>query len=192
MKHSKYYKLTFIFVLTMINYSIAQNCKCDSVIENRNSNWNKWVDNSDTIKILKIVKIGIIKTEKEKEKLLTRLTKDTAWVAFPVSGKTVTVKLGRFDTLQGKQFSLPDKIEKYDSTKGKPFLLPGETIPMRTVSFASKKQSLDQLYEDVALGDEYYEVYFINGKTEFMSPTICAKRYCTIIDNIFFNLFIKK
>ena len=176
----------------MINYSIAQNCTCDSVIENRKSTWNKWVDNSDTIKILKIVKIGVIKTEKEKQKLLTRLTKDTAWVAFPVSGKTVTVQLGRFDTLQGKQFRLPDKIEKYDSTKGKPFLLPGETFPTRTISFASKKQKLDQLNKFVALGDEYYEVYFSNGKTVFMSPTICAKSYCTIVDNIIFNLFIKK
>ena len=192
MKHSKYYKLTFIFVLTMINYSIAQNCKCDSVIENRNSNWNKWVDNSEMIKILKIVKVGIITTEKEKQKLLTRLTNDTAWVAFPVSGKTVTVQLGRFDTLQGKQYRLPEKIEKYDSAIGKPFLLPGETTPMRTVSFASKKQTLDQLNKFVVLGDEYYEVYFSNGKTVFMSPTICAKSYCTIVDNIFFNLFIKK
>jgi len=189
MKHSKYFRLTFIFVLTIINYSFAQNCNCDSVIENRKKNWSKWVDNSDTIKIIKIIKTGIIKTEKEKQKILNRLTMDTSWTAFPVSGKTVTVQFGRFDTLAGRKFRLP---EKYDSTKGKPFLLPGETIPMRTVSFSSKKETLDKLNKFVAVGDEYYEVYFSNGKTVFISPTICAKNYCTIVDNIIFNLFIKE
>lgn len=192
MKHFKYYKLVFIFVLAMINHTIAQNCNCDSVVENRKSNWNKWVDNSDTIEILKIVKLGVIKTEKEKQKILNQLTHDTAWLAFPVSGKTVTLQLGRFDTLQGKQFRLADKIKNHDSAKGKPFLLPSDTIPMRTVSFASKSRTLEQLNKFVALGDEYYQVYFRNGKSVFISPTVCVRSYCTIVDNIIFNFFIEK
>jgi len=191
MKHSKYFSLTLTFFLAMLTTTIAQTCDCDSLIKSRKVNWTRWVENSDSIKILKVVKIGIIKSEKERHKVLKQLTSDTAWSTFPVSGKTVMVQLGRLDTLFGRQFSLPINLKKFDTTSGKPVPFPGETIPMRKVGFASKKASLEHLNKYIALQDEHFEFYFSMGNTIFMTPVICSKTYCTTVDNIFFNLFIK-
>jgi hypothetical protein len=63
---------------------------------------------------------------------------------------------------------------------------------MGTGAFASKKRTLNLLNKLVTLGDVYYEVYFSYGNSVFMSPTICTKNHCTIVDNIISNLFINK
>ena len=186
----KYLFLTFLFALAFSKNSLTQTCNCDSLAESRKSNWPKWVKNSDTIKVVQVVKIGLIKTEKRKQQLLKSVTDDTSWVSFPASGKTVTVRLGRLDTLAGRMFRLPDT--NIDSSRAQLNMLPGESGPMRTVSFATKNNQFRFLNENIAVGDEYYEIYFLVGKTLFMSPSICSKKFCTIMDNIIYNLFITK
>jgi hypothetical protein len=154
------------------------------------SNWPKWVRNSDTIKIIRVVKIGLIETEMRRQQILKSMTNDTSWVSFPVSGKTVTVRLGRLDTLAGRTFKLPDT--NVDSTKGQPIVLPGESGPMATVSFATKNSEYRFFNENITVSDEYYEIYFLVGNTSLMSPGICSKKLCTIMDNIIYNLFIRR
>jgi hypothetical protein len=191
MKHSFPIKLTVFCIIFSITNTFAQNCNCDSLLFNRRLNWPKWVTNSDSIRIVDIIGKGPIKTKRKKEQILKLLVSDTAWVAILEFGGNVPVKLARLDTLAGRQIRVLDN-SPFDSTKGKPFILPGDPGRMKTICFASQAEMIKYFNENIALTDEYFEVYFSVAGQIIMSPSICQKYYCTVMDNIMFNLFLKK
>ncbi len=170
----------------------GQTCNCDSLVQARRSDWPNWVRNSDTIRIIQVVNKGPVKTASNKQKILELLVADSAWIAFPESGKRATVQFGRFDSLAGRQFRLPVRPEDIDSTRGKPFVLPGDPGPMRNVSFASKSSQYEFFNERITTESEYFEVYFKIGEKIVMSPGVCLKYKCVFMDNIIFDLIITK
>jgi hypothetical protein len=190
MQLSKKINLILFSFFTSIAFTFGQNCKCDSAVNLRLKTWTTIVRNSDSIKIVKILRKGKIKTNKQKAHIIGQLTSDSAIVAFPTSSKRVYLKIGRYDTLSGRKFRLPDYDYEFDSTRGKPFLIPGDTVPMQVVTFGKKELLAKELYKTVMLNNYFYEIVFlINGK-EYVLPTICFEKYGTLLDNIFMKIRI--
>ena len=166
----------------------GQTCNCDSLLEIRRSSWSKFVKNSDTIQIVAIRKVGLIKSENFRKKVILRLTSDTAWLAFLEMGKTVTVRLGRLDTLAGR--SIEENIYPTDVANGYDslFVMPGKRYPTKLYGFPTKKALYQSYISRIAKYDEYYEVDFRVGNTYLTSPLVCSKLNCNLSDNIFLQL----
>lgn len=173
MKLSLYLGLILFFTIFLINKTSGQTCHCDSLLEYSRSNWTRWVANSDSIEIVQVKKIGLIKTEKNKQKLLRLFNSDTSWVSYPTSGKKVIVRFGRLDTLSG------NFIKTLDSFGGEARAYVG-----------TKEDRANSFNANIKIGDEYYEVFFRIGNKIIMSPSFCSKESCMIIDNIISTLFI--
>ena len=174
------------FLLFLSHKTTAQRCSCDSLCycetlaQEWKLNWNKWVQNSDTVKLISINYVGVVETESNKKKYIELLTADTAWFAHPAYGKSVYVEFLKYDSAQGKD------IQHYNSDRKL----------IRSYSTYQKKElAIISLNKSIKLTDRYYEVYFqINGRV-IMSPTICkTNQYiCTgFLDNIISHLSVNR
>ena len=179
--------ILILFILFLNIWATAQKCSCDSLcfceilIKDLKQNWNKWVQNSDSIRLIAVKEIGEIETESNKTKYVGLLTADTAWVAHPAYGKSVFVEFLKYDSAQG------NNIKHYNSSR---------TLISSYTVFPKKDNAIISLNRNIKLTDKYYEIYFqINGKI-IMSPTICSKtnKYlCTgFVDNIISHLSITR
>jgi hypothetical protein len=141
-------------------------------------NWNNWVGNSDSIKLISIKEIGYIQNEENKKKYIELLTADTSWVAHPAMGKKVFIDLLRYDSVKGKDIN---------------FYYSDRKLSKSYRTFQTKEYTVSYLNTYVLLTDKYYEIDFqINGR-RITTPAICrAEKYLcrSFLNNILSELTI--
>lgn len=60
------------------------------------------------------------------------------------------------------------------------------------IHFNSQAKRLKYFAENIDLTDEYFEVYFSVEGHVIMSPTVCRKSHCDLIENIISDFFYSK
>lgn len=173
--------LTFGLLFFAIN-SFAQKCDCDSLLNIRTLQIMKRVKNYDSFKFITIRKKGVIKTISEKEKISKLLTSDSVWIPLYDHGDGITVKLVHLDSVAGREINFWDGTI-IDSAK-LASLTHDEAFRLVKMEFTISANRLKYVAEKIHLNDDYFEVYFNAEGEVIMSPTVCDKLNCDLIDNI--------
>ncbi len=173
--------LAFSLFFSAIN-SFAQNCDCDSLLNARTIQSMKRVKNADSFKFINYHKKGVIKSIEEKDKISKLLTADSAWIPLSDPGDLVTIKFFSLDLLAGREINYLDGVI-IDSAK-LASLSRDEAFRLIKIYSNSQAIRLKYLAKNIDLTDEYFEVYFNVEGNVIMSPTVCKKSHCDLIDNL--------
>jgi len=182
-----------IFALCLIflgSDSFAQNCNCDSLLNSILFQSMKRVHNSDSVKFINFHKKGVIKSFSEKEKILKLLTADSAWIPFFNYDDSATTTFVRLEVIAGRRIHVLDGII-IDSVK-LASLTREETTRLVIIEQDTKAKRLEYFAKSIAFTDEYFEVYFSLKGRMIMSPTVCIKSGCYMLDNIITYFIFKK
>ena len=174
--------LTFGLLFCAIN-SFAQKCDCDSLLNARKVQYMKLVKNSDSFKFINFRKKGAIQSISEKEKISQLLNAGSAWVALTNPRDTVIIKFEKLDSIAGRLINFLDGVI-IDSAKLASITSQDDRQRIIQMYPNSKAVRLKYFTENIDLTDEYFEVYFNVEGHIIMSPTVCRKSYCDLVDNI--------